>query len=135
MPILAPKFFHRVWIFEVSIPTNEIVVYGDRLFIAEAVKNLVDNAVKHAGSSFTLIKVTLSSNKNNTTLTVSDDGKGLSPEQQDEAFSWFSQIEPSDGSGLDLAIVSSVASPHNGKLEINPVSRGASISLTLPIHL
>ena len=71
----------------------------------------------------------------NVKLTVADDGTGLSPAQSEAAFSRFSQLKYSEGSGLGLSIVSAVAKRHGGVVEINQVEKGASVTLELPIAL
>jgi two-component system sensor histidine kinase TctE len=118
--------------FEVDIPDSDIFVNGDDVFIAETLKILIDNALKHAGKSLSGILVSLCSDGDQAKLTVSDDGKGLSPKQRDTAFSRFSQLEDSEGSGLGLSIASTVATRHGGALMIDDVESGASLTLSLP---
>ncbi len=118
--------------FELSVPEQSVQMRGDSFFIAEAIKNLIDNALKHAGSQLSIIKVELAVDTHNTHLTVSDDGKGLLPEQSDAVFRRFSQVKPTSGSGLGLAIAATVAQRHKGSLTINRVESGASLTLTLP---
>lgn len=118
--------------FKVALPNQPIRIDGDRVFLAEAIKNLIDNAAKHGGKNLSAISVSLSRQADHVSVTVSDDGKGLTPDQSTVAFGRFSQVEPSDGSGLGLAIAASVAERHNGSLVINPVETGASLSLFLP---
>lgn len=119
--------------FDVDVPDGPVPLMGDPVFISEAVKNLIDNALKHAGDSLSLVQVTLTCRDGLAQITVQDDGKGLAPDQADTAFGRFSQIEPSEGSGLGLAIVSSVAERHGGTVSINRADRGASLTLSLPL--
>ncbi len=112
---------------------DALPVHADRFFVAEALKNLIDNARKHGGADLTKISVQTARAGGAATVTVSDDGVGLSPEDTKVAFSRFSQIEPSGGSGLGLAIAHSVAIRHGGDLRILPVARGARLVLTLPV--
>ncbi len=121
--------------FDVTMHETAVTVFGDRIFLIEALKNLLDNAVKHGGSKLSQISVVLRSDGKYVKLTVADDGAGLSPDQSEAAFGRFSQIEYSEGSGLGLSIVSAVAQRHGGMVEINQVERGASITLKLPIAL
>ncbi|WP_270727533.1 sensor histidine kinase [Shimia sp. Alg240-R146] len=118
--------------FVVELPEGAMTVSCDPLFVSEAVKNLVDNALKHGGETLSSISVAMTSSKDSVDITVSDDGKGLVPEEAATAFGRFSQIEPSQGSGLGLAIVSSVAEQHGGTVSINRVEKGASLSVMLP---
>ena len=118
--------------FELISLDHDVIIHGDHLFLAEAIKNLIDNALKHAGEKLKKITVQISSDSKFVRVTVVDDGKGLSPDQRDKAFSRFSQIEPSEGSGLGLAIANTVATRHNGTLSINQAKIGASLTLSLP---
>jgi two-component system sensor histidine kinase TctE len=121
--------------FEVTMPEPTILVSGDRVFLAEAIKNLLDNAVKHGGAELSRISVVLRPEGGNVKLTVSDDGTGLSPDQSEAVFSRFSQLEYSEGSGLGLSIVLAVAKRHGGVVAINQVEKGASVTLELPIAI
>lgn len=109
-----------------------ITIAGDRVFVEEAVKNLINNALKHGGPNLSSIMVTVSTTADQARINVRDDGRGLKPEQAAVAFGRFSQVEPSDGSGLGLAIAMSVAERHGGTLVIDPADRGASLTLSLP---
>lgn len=118
--------------FEVHLPDHPVPFTGDPVFIAEAIKNLIDNAAKHGGPSLTSIQVALRIEGDKIAIAVEDDGKGLRPEDSERAFSRFSQLEPSAGSGLGLAVVSSVAERHGGKAVIIAAQRGTNITLRLP---
>lgn len=119
--------------FEFKAPDHPISISGDRVFVAEAVKNLIDNALKHGGDQLSSISVSLSQTKDAALITVQDDGKGLSPEDSKAALGRFSQVEPSAGSGLGLAIASSVAERHGGSLVINAVDHGASLTFSVKL--
>ena len=127
-PILLSQGFD----FEMSTPDGAVDVHGDRMFVGEAIKNLIDNALKHGGANMSTIKVQLSHTAGLAQVTVSDDGKGIPNDQREAAFRRFSQVGPSEGSGLGLAIAGSVAERHNGTLRINSVDAGASLTLSLP---
>lgn len=105
----------------------------DSLLIQEAVQNLIDNAVKHAGPDNTEIFVRVGANDGNGIIQVSDKGTGLNSSDSDVAFSRFGQIEPSDGSGLGMAIVREIAELHGGAANIEEAETGATISLIIPL--
>lgn len=130
----GPAILSRSIDFEVRLPDQPVIFRGDPLFLSEALKNLLDNAVKHGGALLSSIIVSLEVAHGRISIIVRDDGKGLHPDDADRAFSRFSQVEPSDGSGLGLAIVSSVAERHGGEVRINPTPKGASISLEFPAN-
>lgn len=119
--------------FEFVANGEALPVRGDAVFVAEAIKNLVDNALQHGGPDLGAIRVSTARDADHATVTVSDDSVGLSPDQQTRAFSRFGQLEPSSGSGLGLAIALSVADRHDGSLTIDDVPSGASLTLSLPL--
>ncbi len=119
--------------FGLEAPDQAIEITADRFYVSEALKNLIDNAMKHGGAALSSIQVDVASGDGTASITVRDDGVGLTPAQSDQAFGRFSQVAPSDGSGLGLAIVASVAEQHGGEVSIDPVEAGASLSLKLPL--
>lgn len=131
---MGPIALSRGIDFELDATKDPVTIHGDRLFLSEAIKNLIDNALKHGGATLSRIRTVLRREQDDVIITVLDDGKGLRPSQSEAAFGRFSQIEPSDGSGLGLAIVNTVAQRHSGQLQIDPVPSGTSISLHLPSH-
>lgn len=119
--------------FEFEAGSAELPVLADRLLIAEALTNLIDNALKHGGAGLTFVHVTTGLSGGMAELTVEDNGAGLSPEDEEKAFSRFGQLRPASGSGLGLAIAASVAANHGGSLRINRAEKGASLTLALPL--
>jgi len=119
--------------FEHDTATDPCIVRGDPVFLSEAIKNLIDNALRHGGPGMSRVSVRVGRAAGEVTVTVADDGIGLRPEDNDTAFSRFSQIQPANGSGLGLAIAHSVAEHHGGSLTIDPAPSGASLTLRLPL--
>lgn len=129
---IAPSLLRQGVDFELESPPGGLWARGDAVFIAEAIKNLIDNALKHGGPGLSRISVRLARAGGMATITVADDGVGLTPEDETLAFGRFSQLEPAEGSGLGLAIVRSVADAHDGALRIDRAAAGASLTLSLP---
>ncbi len=130
---LAPTILVAGIDFELVTTSSSLPVRADRFFVSEALKNLIDNALKHGGKGLSRIVVLTDKDDGMATVTVEDDGFGMSPDVASIAFSRFSQVEPSDGSGLGLAIAASVAGRHDGFLRINPSDVGASLTVGLPL--
>ena len=63
---------------EENIP-NDVIIIADQTLLTSAISNVLSNAVKY-GPAQSIIKVTLSTDKQNVTLTISDCGDGV-PEQ------------------------------------------------------
>lgn len=120
--------------FELKATARELPIFADRTLVAEAIGNLIDNALHHGGPALRSITVETNVQADMALVTVADDGKPLRPEDAEIVLRRFGQLETSNGSGLGLSIVSSVAENHGGRLQINDVPQGASLSLWLPVR-
>ncbi len=68
------------------------------------------------------------------TIIVSDDGPGIPKEDRAKVFEPFYSTKP-NGTGLGLAICKRIVSAHSGTIRFeDPLFRGASLYITLPIH-
>ncbi|TCK99291.1 two-component system sensor histidine kinase TctE [Shimia isoporae] len=127
----APEILSRGVEFELILPEHPVPVRGDRVFIGEAIKNLIDNALKHGGPDLASVLVEMQASQDVVSVSVRDDGRGLSPSDREVALGRFSQVSSNDGSGLGLAIAVSVAERQGGALSIDDVAEGASLTLSL----
>ena len=107
--------------------------------IHQAIANLLANARTHTPAG-TNIAVNAETNDDETFVTVSDDGPGLSKEDQERIFERFFRADPSrkrtsgEGSGLGLAIVDAVMKAHGGSVTVaSEVGKGAAFTLHFPI--
>jgi len=112
-------------------------ISGDPGHLARLVRNLLDNAVRHARTGVT---VTLAERDAATAvLTVTDDGPGIPADQRERVFERFTRLDlartPSDGgSGLGLAIARAIVTRHRGTIEVDPHHHpGARLVVELPI--
>lgn len=111
-------------------------VTGNAALLARAVRNLADNAARHAerGVSFRLFAAGGAAH-----VQVEDDGSGIPPEQRELVFERFARLDEGrarddGGSGLGLAIVREVALVHGGGIRVETGERGgARFTLTLPL--
>ncbi|MGO3784977.1 MAG: sensor histidine kinase [Pseudoalteromonas prydzensis] len=120
---------------EVSLPEPDIEIMGNKTALASAIQNLIHNSIQVIGSQ---AHVKLSAQRDDDTelvrITVSDNGPGIDLSQADKLFEPFFTTR-SQGTGLGLAVVSSVANAHQGRVEVtNNAAGGASFSLLLPIY-
>ena len=118
--------------------TPAVRVDADRL--AEAVGNLLDNALRHTAPGGS-VRVTLrprpSTGGRLVDLVVSDTGEGFEPEEAPLLFRRFHRGhhgDPNAGSGLGLTIARAIAEAHGGTLDARSdgPGRGAELTLTLP---
>lgn len=125
----------------VSTASDEVFVLGDSMRIHQAVSNLLANARTHTPVG-TKISVDILQNESDVQISVSDDGHGLSQEDQTRIFERFFRADPSrarvsgEGSGLGLAIVDAVMKAHNGSVEVkSELGKGAIFTLHFPIKV
>lgn len=120
---------------DVSLPEPDIAILGNKTALASAIQNLIHNSIQIIGSG---AQVQVSAMRDLQTpdfvrISVSDNGPGVDLQQVDKLFEPFFTTS-SQGTGLGLAVVSSVANAHQGRIEVtNNVHGGACFNLLLPI--
>ena len=107
----------------------------NRAMINRAVINLVDNAIRY-GKENGRIDLLLEAAGKGALITVRDDGPGLTPEEQQRVFTRFWRADKSrstPGSGIGLALVSSIAHAHGGSVQVESASgEGCAFRIRLP---
>ncbi|MBW4709722.1 sensor histidine kinase [Roseobacter sp. YSTF-M11] len=106
---------------------------GDETMIREALRNLVDNALRHGGPQTTYIDVEATQAGGDVLFAVTDDGRGLTSGEIAAARERFRTVSATSGSGLGVSIVEAVARGHDGALELVPRPRGLRVELRLPV--
>lgn len=110
-------------------------VRGDRGQLTRLVRNLVDNAVRHAAG---VVELRLATRGTTVELSVGDDGPGIPAADRERVLRRFVRLDPgrardAGGSGLGLAIVTEVARAHGGSVEVGTSPRGgALLTVRLP---
>ncbi len=120
-----------------DVPDEPVLALGDAAEIDRICANLVSNAVKYtpAGRS---VEVALSRTDGHVVLRVSDEGLGISPEDQKHLFTEFFRsnnpeavAEP--GTGLGLAIVKRIVDRHGGRVALeSELGKGSTFTVSLP---
>jgi signal transduction histidine kinase len=111
---------------------------ADPAAMSRVIRNLVDNAVRHANSR---IAIEVSSQNGTATVTVSDDGPGITPADRDRVFERFVRLDSDrsrrgGGAGLGLPIVAEVVAAHGGTVTIDDRPGGGTrMVVTLPQHV
>lgn len=101
--------------------------------IEESIMNIVTNAVQAIHKTGE-IGIRTSSNGSVVKIDISDDGQGISKENQAKIFlPFFSSKEYGKGTGLGLSIAKKALKEHNGDIKVksNP-GKGTTFTLTLP---
>jgi signal transduction histidine kinase len=106
-----------------------LAITGNRELLAQALSNLIDNAVKYVGDvEAPAIKVTLARVGHEVRLAVVDNGPGVPAERREDVVKRFVRLDESrskPGTGLGLSLVQAVAELHGGRLELKDGSPGA----------
>lgn len=127
---LAPWVIARSRRVGFEAPDGPVRVRGNADAIADALRNLIENAVCHTPPG-TEVTVALSADG---TVTVADHGAGVPVEDRPHIFErfWRGRGSKSEGAGLGLAIVAEIARAHGGWVEVgNAPDGGARFSLRL----
>ncbi|GAA4535524.1 ATP-binding protein [Pseudonocardia xishanensis] len=119
-----------------EVRADPVRVSGDRAQLVRAVRNLVDNARRHAR---TRVLVSLTADGPTALVEVADDGPGVSPADRDRIFERFVRLDESrarsdGGAGLGLAIVREIVAVHGGTVEVAESELGGALfRLRLPL--
>jgi len=120
---------------EVQVPGGELCVPGVSKLLRRAVRNLLENARRHAYGEATL---TLSQDGAMACIRVCDRGPGVPEAFQERIFEPFYRLpgasERDGGVGLGLSLVKSIALRHGGSVHCsNQVGGGACFEIRLPV--
>lgn len=110
-------------------------VEGDVPQLTRVLRNLVDNAMRHARSA---VSVRLAAEDGQAVLEVSDDGPGIPTELRERVFDRFVRLDNSrertrGGAGLGLSIVREIVLAHDGIVRVVDTGVGATFRVVLPM--
>lgn len=115
---------------------DEIWVDGNPALLSRLLSNLISNAYRY-GKDDGHIKVRLKKSQDEVTLSVSDDGIGISREDKEKIFRRFYQADSSrtgSGTGLGLSMVKEIASFHGGSMSVeSEPGKGSEFTFHLPV--
>ncbi|MBM7367959.1 sensor histidine kinase [Gordonia hydrophobica] len=126
---------------ELDVPndTGDPVVRADPSRLMQVLRNLVGNAVAHAGAD-ARIRVRIDSGPSEVTVTVADDGPGMTADDAAHVFERFYRGDDSrhrdgagSGNGLGLSIVAALVQAHGGRVGVDTApGAGARFWFVLP---
>ena len=117
--------------------SGELNIAGDPLLLAQAIGNLIDNALKYARDHGTIEVRTLQSADGPIEVSVSDDGPGIPDNEKSKVTERFYRADASRvtaGTGLGLSLVAAVAKLHGGALALTDNHPGLRATVIFPIR-
>jgi signal transduction histidine kinase len=124
-------------------PEGTVVAEVDPDRIIQAVRNLIDNAVKYSAAGGDVIVRVWQKSDTHVSISVMDHGAGIPEEEMPRLFEAFTRLnKESDisGSGLGLYITRGIVTAHGGQLTVTNATgsermRGAIFTIDLPIKV
>ncbi|QCJ47861.1 PAS domain-containing protein [Haloprofundus sp. MHR1] len=111
-------------------------VYGDEGQLRQVFQNLLDNTIKYSGDKPPRVNVAAERNGTKWTISVSDEGIGIDPDDADRIFGVFQRLHGQserDGTGIGLALCERIIERHDGDIWVeSEPGEGATFSFTLP---
>ena len=128
---------------KVSVPSEPLIVLGDRDELIRALENLVENALKYGAAGkrvdLTLARGQTRAGAPEARLSVRDYGPGIAPEHVPRLTERFYRVDVAEsraqgGTGLGLALVKHVLNRHGGRLSIESTpGAGAAFTMHMPL--
>jgi K+-sensing histidine kinase KdpD len=119
----------------INIPSG-LNVYVDRVKAAEAIRNIVDNAVKYAPEGSKVEMVAVAGNSHEVQLAVGDRGPGI-PEELRANFFERSAVAvkraSGTGAGLGMYLTKMFIKKMNGSIKFKTSDQGTTFIVTLPM--
>ena len=130
-----PSITHNGSRMEVEYPDENFTAMIDNEAVTKLVSNLLTNANKYT-KDYVKVSCMTQPNQQTFTIIVTDNGMGISKEEQKKIFKPFYQaMDNKPGTGIGLSLVKSIVEGHNGSIEVkSEVGQGSSFIVTLPIE-
>ena len=127
---------HRL---ELRVPQHPVSVRGDQTRLTQVVANLLTNSAQYTPEHGN-IQLSLASSGDEASLSLADDGEGITAELLPRVFDLFSQGErkadrAQGGLGLGLALVRSLVHLHGGSVDASSPGRGGGSIFTVRLPL
>ena len=121
---------------KLNVVTEPVVIMADRDLFKSLLYNLVDNAVKASPENET-VSFSCKEERGFAIITVSDNGKGIAPDEQKKVFEPFymtdkARSRKAGGAGLGLALCAEIAKKHEAVIRLkSEVNKGTAITVTV----
>jgi signal transduction histidine kinase len=118
-----------------NIPDESMFVYADEQRIEQAITNIITNAIKYSPNAET-VYISLEKTDSGVTVSVRDEGIGMTEQQKRQVFSRFFRAEGMQsisGLGLGLYLSKEIIERHNGVIGVNSTfGVGSEFYFTIP---
>jgi signal transduction histidine kinase len=114
-----------------------VAVSGDPVLLAQALSNLIDNALKYAPLNGVIDVAVLRRGDGTAEISVSDNGPGIANSEKSKVVERFYRGDASRGTpgvGLGLSLVQAVAKLHGSTLSLSDREPGLRVALTLALE-
>jgi signal transduction histidine kinase len=120
-----------------DLKVDGLQIQADPTRLAQVFDNLLANAIKYAPGS--RVMITLSVEKNQAYISVSDNGPGIAPEHLNSLFDRFFRVPTNNltvrGTGLGLYICRRIVQAHNGEITVeSKIGKGTIFHIRLPLE-
>lgn len=116
------------------LPDPDLIIMANKSALASAMTNLISNAVEATGQGVQLYISTQRRGETEVEISVMDNGPGIEKAKISKVMEAFYTTK-SQGTGLGLAVVQSIAQAHKGSVEIkSEFGKGSCFTLVLPLH-
>jgi len=122
---------------DVIVNSKNAQIQGDENHISNVLHNLIDNAIKYSGET-PHIKIETKDGKNGVTISIKDNGIGISKEDQKRIFEKFYRVSTGNlhdvkGFGLGLSYVKAIVDAHKGVVQVSSdLGKGSIFSVSFP---
>jgi len=120
------------------LPGPLLSVHADRDKISQVISNFMNNAVKYSPKGKNIVVSCVASNST-VQVSVTDEGMGIKPQNQEKLFDRFYRIESVQtqnisGFGLGLYLSAEIIYRHNGKVWVeSEIGKGSTFYFSLPM--
>ncbi len=129
--VLQPAYHINV------IGDGNVKVYGDRYRLIQVITNYLSNGIKYSNGQ-TEVTIAIEHDENTLTVSVKDEGLGISKEQIPYVFERFFRVEKTrdiEGIGLGLYLCRHIIQAHHGHVWVeSKEGKGSTFYFSLPLH-
>jgi signal transduction histidine kinase len=133
---ITPKATEKKQKLDLNVDGSTGVVVGDSRRLRESIEHVLRNAVSYTPDRGK-VKVSAKGDEEAVTVTIADNGPGISAEEQGQVFNRFHRIggtmRGDAAFGLGLPLTQQFVEAHGGKVELQSTSgKGTTVTLTIP---